>query len=76
MAYEHQALPPPQYPPHSPVQQYNPDIGQVNAGGYVVNKDPYCNKVKKVVFKNKCETKQFKNCTEVIKTNVESVLQC
>ena len=36
-------------------------------GGYVVNK------VKKVVLKNKCETKQFKNCTGVIETNVERV---
>ena len=73
----------------SPVQQYQPDIGQVNVGGYGVNKDPYCHKVEKVVFKNKCEpykertcwttnkekceTKQFKNCTGVIETNVERV---
>jgi len=81
--------PPPQYPTPSPVQQYNPDIGQTNVGGYGVNKDPYCHKVEKVVFKNKCEpytektcwttnkercdTTQFKNCTGVIETNVERV---
>ena len=33
--------PPPQYPTPAPVQQYNPDIGQTNVGGYGVNKDPY-----------------------------------
>merc|ERR1711970_1473572 len=81
--------PPPQYPTPSPVQPYNPNIGQTNVGGYGVNKDPYCHKVEKVVFKNKCEpyvektcwttnkekcdTVQFKNCTGVIETNVERV---
>ena len=81
--------PPAQYPTPSPVQQYNPDIGQTNVGGYGVNKDPYCHKVEKVIFKNKCEpytektcwttnkercdTIQFKNCTGVIETNVERV---
>merc|ERR1712215_387795 len=72
--------PPPQYPTPSPVQEYHPDIGQTNVGGYGVNKDPYCHKVEKVVFKNKCEpykekcaTTQFKNCTGVIETNVERV---
>merc|ERR1712096_318876 len=32
--------PPAQYPTPSPVQDYNPDIGQTNVGGYGVNKDP------------------------------------
>merc|ERR1712236_74543 len=77
--------PPPQYPTASPVQAYNPDIGQTNVGGYGVNKDPYCHKVEKVIFKNKCEPytektcwtnniekctpREFKNCTGVIETN-------
>merc|ERR1712055_698038 len=81
--------PPPQYPTPSPVQQYHPDIGQTNVGGYGVNKDPYCHKVEKVVFKNKCEPytektcwtenreectpQAYKNCTGVIETNVERV---
>merc|ERR1712096_250960 len=34
----------------APVQDYNPDIGQTNVGGYGVNKDPYCHKVEKVIF--------------------------
>merc|ERR1712183_257142 len=46
---------PPQYPTPAPVQDYNPDIGQTNVGGYGVNKDPSCHKVEKVIFKNKCE---------------------
>merc|ERR1711970_396911 len=81
--------PPPQYPTPSPVQAYNPDIGQTNVGGYGVNKDPYCHKVEKVIFKNKCAPytektcwtnnieectpREFKNCTGVIETNVERV---
>ena len=83
------ALPPPQYPTPAPTQQYNPDIGQTNVGGYGVNKDPYCHMVEKVVFENQCEpytertcytqnkescvTKAFRNCTGVIETNVERV---
>merc|ERR1712202_41833 len=78
---------PPQYPTPSPVQDYNPDIGQTNVGGYGINKDPYCHKVEKVIFKNKCEpyTEEtcytqneevcepvmYKNCTGVIETNIE-----
>merc|ERR1719427_108214 len=31
--------PPAQYPTPAPVQDYNPDIGQTNVGGYGVNKD-------------------------------------
>merc|ERR1712215_128242 len=54
--------PPPQYPTPSPVQAYNPDIGQTNVGGYGVNKDPYCHKVEKVIFKNKCEPYTEKTC--------------
>merc|ERR1719504_116822 len=81
--------PPQQYPAPAPVQDYNPNIGQTNVGGYGVNKDPYCNKVEKVVFENQCEPytektcwtqnkehcegKMFKNCTGVIETNVERV---
>merc|ERR1712183_589144 len=81
--------PPPQYPTPSPVQDYNPDIGQTNMGGYGVNKDPYCHKVEKVIFKNKCEPYKericytqneeicepvlYKNCTGVIETNIERV---
>merc|ERR1712183_310524 len=73
--------PPPQYPTPSPVQDYNPDIGQTNVGGYGVNKDPYCHKVEKVIFENKCEPyteetcqpELFKNCTGVIETNIERV---
>ena len=78
--------PPPQYPTPAPVQDYNPDIGQTNVGGYGVNKDPYCHKVEKVIFENKCEPytektcftqnketyqpELFKNCTGVIETNI------
>merc|ERR1712096_591848 len=67
----------------------NPDIGQTNVGGYGVNKDPYCHKVEKVIFKNKCEPYtektcwtqneevcepvMYKNCTGVIETNIERV---
>ena len=81
--------PPPQYPTPAPVQDYNPDIGQTNVGGYGVNKDPYCHKVEKVIFENKCEPytektcftqnketcqpELFKNCTGVIETNIERV---
>merc|ERR1712183_1265463 len=81
--------PPPQYPTPSPVQDYNPDIGQTNVGGYGVNKDPYCHKMEKVIFKNKCEPYKektcwtqneeicepvmYKNCTGVIETNIERV---
>merc|ERR1712096_317221 len=81
--------PPAQYPTPAPVQDYNPDIGQTNVGGYGVNKDPYCHKVEKVIFKNKCEPYKektcwtqneeicspamYKNCTGVIETNIERV---
>merc|ERR1719427_596001 len=81
--------PPAQYPTPAPVQDYNPDIGQTNVGGYGVNKDPYCHKVEKVIFKNKCESYtektcwtqneelcepvMYKNCTGVIETNIERV---
>merc|ERR1712096_317474 len=54
--------PPPQYPTPSPVQDYNPDIGQTNVGGNGVNKDPYCHKVEKVIFKNKCEPYKENTC--------------
>merc|ERR1712112_254302 len=47
--------PPPEYPTPAPTQEYNPDIGQTNVGGYGVNKNPYCHMVEKVVFKNQCE---------------------
>merc|ERR1712202_12993 len=88
-AYPPSSPPPPQYPTPSPVQDYNPDIGQTNVGGYGVNKDPYCHKVEKVIFKNKCEPYKektcwtqneeicspvmYKNCTGVIETNIERV---
>merc|ERR1712096_261502 len=87
--YPPSSPPPPQYPTPAPVQDYNPDIGQTNVGGYGVNKDPYCHKVEKVIFKNKCEPYKentcwtqneeicepvmFKNCTGVIETNIERV---
>merc|ERR1711972_1089683 len=80
---------PQEYPTPAPTQEYNPDIGQTNVGGYGVNKDPYCHKVEKVVFENQCEPykektcwtqnqeicepKFFKNCTGVIETNIERV---
>mgnify|MGYP006061101003 CR=1 FL=1 len=83
------APPPPQYPTPGPTQHYQPDIGQTNVGGYGVNKDPYCHKVEKVVFKNKCEpydeetcwttneedckTVPYRNCTGIINTKVERV---
>merc|ERR1712025_230204 len=84
------ALPsPPHYPTPAPTQEYHPDIGQTNVGGYGVNKDPYCHMVEKVVFENQCEpyvertcytqnkescaTKPFNNCTGVIETNIERV---
>merc|ERR1712050_461066 len=79
--------PPPEYPTPAPTQEYNPDIGQTNVGGYGVNKDPYCHMVEKVVFENQCEpyTEQtcwtqnqeeckpamYKNCTGVIETNIQ-----
>merc|ERR1712096_155694 len=61
-AYPPSSPPPPQYPTPSPVQDYNPDIGQTNVGGYGVNKDPYCHKVEKVIFKNKCEPYKENTC--------------
>merc|ERR1712183_325227 len=54
--------PPPQYPTPAPVQDYHPDIGQTNVGGYGVNKDPYCHNVEKLIFKNKCEPYTEKTC--------------
>merc|ERR1712013_721927 len=82
-------LPPQEYPTPAPTQEYHPDIGQTNVGGYGVNKDPYCHMVEKVVFENQCEpytettcytqnkescfTKPFNNCTGVIETKVERV---
>merc|ERR1712201_43756 len=79
--------PPPEYPTPAPTQEYNPDIGQTNVGGYGVNKNPYCHMVEKVVFKNQCEDytettcwtqnreecqpKPYKNCTGVIETDIE-----
>merc|ERR1712221_43918 len=53
---------PQEYPTPAPTQEYNPDIGQTNVGGYGVNKDPYCHKVKKVVFENQCEPYKEKTC--------------
>jgi len=53
---------PQEYPTPSPTQEYNPDIGQTNVGGYGVNKDPYCHKVEKVVFENQCEPYKEKTC--------------
>merc|ERR1711955_165769 len=80
---------PPEYPTPAPTQEYHPDIGQTNVGGYGVNKDPYCHMVEKVVFENQCEpyTEQtcwtqnhedckpamYKNCTGIIETNIERV---
>merc|ERR1712142_661058 len=81
--------PPPEYPTPAPTQEYNPDIGQTNVGGYGVNKNPYCHMVEKVVFENQCEpytettcwTKneedclpvEYNNCTGVIETDIERV---
>merc|ERR1712036_150446 len=81
--------PPPEYPTPAPTQEYNPDIGQTNVGGYGVNKNPYCHIVEKVVFKNQCEDytettcwtqnreeckpKPYNNCTGVIETDIERV---
>merc|ERR1712240_175055 len=48
--------PPPEYPTPAPTQEYSPDIGQTNVGGYGVNKNPYCHMVEKVVFKNQWKT--------------------
>merc|ERR1719481_1899000 len=45
------ALPSPEYPTPAPTQEYNPDIGQTNVGGYGVNKNPYCHMVEKVVLR-------------------------
>ena len=42
-------------PTPSPPQGYDPEIGQTNAGGYGVNKDPYCHMVEKVAFENQCK---------------------
>merc|ERR1711881_750976 len=81
--------PPPEYPTPAPTQDYNPDIGQTNVGGYGVNKNPYCHMVEKVVFKNQCEPYtettcwtqnqehcepvMYNNCTGVIETDIERV---
>merc|ERR1712142_277906 len=81
--------PPPEYPTPAPTQEYNPDTGQTNVGGYGVNKNPYCHMVEKVVFKNQCEDytettcwpqnreeckpKPYNNCTGVIETDIERV---
>merc|ERR1712133_171888 len=81
--------PPPEYPTPAPTQEYNPDIGQTNVGGYGVNKNPYCHMVEKVVFKNQyedymettcwtqnreeCKPKPYNNCTGVIETDIERV---
>merc|ERR1719352_2069557 len=54
--------PVPEYPTPAPAQEYNPDIGQTNVGGYGVNKDPYCHKVEKVVFENQCEPYVERTC--------------
>merc|ERR1712142_1026182 len=43
--------PPPEYPTPAPTQEYNPDIGQTNVGGYGVIKNPYCHMVEKVVLR-------------------------
>jgi len=80
---------PPEYPRPATVQDYNPDIGQTNVGGYGVNKDPYCHKVEKVVFVNEClpyeeetcwtenredcVTVDYKNCTGKIETKIDRV---
>merc|ERR1712096_513159 len=70
--------PPPQHPTPSPVQDYNPDIGQTNVGGYGVNKDPYCHKVEKVIFENKCFTGKDRVCdtTYDIDTTTKDDYQC
>merc|ERR1719233_2708798 len=60
---------PPVYPTPAPTQEYNPDIGQTNVGGYGVNKDPYCHMVEKVVFEN-----QYKEMVEVWKQNLKESL--
>merc|ERR1711881_567374 len=81
--------PPPEYPTPAPTQEYNPDIGQTNVGGYGVNKNPYCHMVEKVVFENQCEPYTettcwtqnqehcepvlYNNCTGVIETDIERV---
>jgi len=81
--------PPPEYPTPAPTQEYNPDIGQTNVGGYGVNKNPYCHMVEKVVFENQCEPYvettcwtqnvedckpvSYNNCTGVIETDIERV---
>merc|ERR1712058_22141 len=81
--------PPPEYPTPAPTQEYNPDIGQTNVGGYGVNNNPYCHMVEKVVFENQCEPYvettcwtqnvedckpvSYNNCTGVIETDIERV---
>merc|ERR1712025_398826 len=55
-------LPSQEYPTPAPTQQYHPDIGQTNAGGYGVNKDPYCHMVEKVVFETQCEPYVERTC--------------
>merc|ERR1711875_139912 len=53
---------PPVYPTSAPTQEYHPDIGQTNVGGYGVNKGPYCHMVEKVVFENQCEPYTEQTC--------------
>merc|ERR1712025_214014 len=60
--------PPPEYPTPAPTQEYNPDIGQTNVGGYGVNKDPYCHMVEKVVFENQCEPYVERTCYATLRT--------
>merc|ERR1712096_414673 len=61
--------PPPQYPTPSPVQDYNPDIGQTNVGGYGVNKDPYCHKVETPNCYMEEKTINDVTCTNTVEFN-------
>merc|ERR1712096_299986 len=81
-AYPPSPAPPPspQYPTPAPVQDYNPDIGQTNVGGYGVNKvifknkcEPYKERTRYTQNEEICEPVLYKNCTGVIETNIERV---
>merc|ERR1712240_827499 len=68
--------PPPEYPTPAPTQEYNPDIGQTNVGGYGVIKnqrEDYTETTCWTQNREECKPKPYNNCTGVIETDIERV---
>merc|ERR1711889_46914 len=68
--------PPPEYPTPAPTQEYNPDIGQTNVGGYGVIKnhcEDYTETTCSTQNREECKPKPYNNCTGVIETDIERV---